>query len=55
MTNTLAKNEEIVLVSVKDGKYLVKIKNLGIPISLNEYLYKKWIYTDADISPESIN
>ncbi len=49
MTNTSIQNEEIILMSVKDGKYHVKIKNVDIPITLNEYLYKKWTNQNSNM------
>jgi hypothetical protein len=41
MTNT-HKTDNIQLLSIQNGKYFIKVKDLDIPITMDKYLYNKW-------------
>ena len=51
MTNTRIANRtnhEIQLLSIKNGKYFVKVEGLEVPVTLNKYLYDRWIHQSTE-------
>lgn len=48
MKNSYKSDSNIQLLTIEDGKYYIKIKNVDIPISLNEYLCNKWVKESID-------
>ena len=51
MILTRSENRSLQLLMIQDGKYFVKISGLDIPITMNEYLYKKWSHQISDDEP----
>ncbi len=50
MSTTDMTDNQLELLGVKDGTYLVKVDSLDIPVKINEYLYKRWT---QDLQPSN--